>query len=244
VGIDRTTGLGVVRIDDDLPAATFDAVDPPVGDVAVATALDPGSPTTAPPASTVYAGTVVATGQAPTGSGSVPGFSATAVDAPLDRRDLGCALLDGSGHVAGILEATDGTGRDALAYFLPAQLVLGVTRQLVTSGTVEHGWLGLGSIDSAAPGGAAVTPSAGDGAAVAFVDPDSPAASVGLAAGDVIVDMNGEPVHSTAELRSMLYPEPPGSSMAVTFERAGVTRTVPVVLGEPEAADAGDDSSP
>lgn len=43
VGIDPTSGLAVLRIADDLPAATFDAGDPQVGGVAVAAALEPAS---------------------------------------------------------------------------------------------------------------------------------------------------------------------------------------------------------
>jgi S1-C subfamily serine protease len=91
VGIDPTSGLAVVRIDDDLPAATFDADDPQVGGVAVAAALQPASHAHPAPASLVYAGTVVSAGQAPADPAVANGFSATAVAAPLTRRDLGCA---------------------------------------------------------------------------------------------------------------------------------------------------------
>jgi S1-C subfamily serine protease len=160
VGIDPATGLAVVRIDDDLPAATFDADDPPVGGVAVAAALEPASHTHAGPAS-VYAGTVMSAGQAPTDPALANGFSATAVDAPLTRRDLGCALLDARGHVSGMLVTTEGTGRSTMGFFLPGQLVLDVTRQLVTSGKVENGWLGVASV-TAAPTRAEVRGNPGD----------------------------------------------------------------------------------
>ena len=38
-----------------------------------------------------------------------------------------------------------------MAFFLPGQLVLDVARQLVTSGTVEHGWLGVESAATLGP---------------------------------------------------------------------------------------------
>jgi putative serine protease PepD len=248
VGIDPTSGLAVVRIDDDLPAATFDADDPQVGGVAVAAALQPASHAHPAPASLVYAGTVVSAGQAPADPAVANGFSATAVAAPLTRRDLGCALLDDSGHVSGMLEMTEGAGRSTMAFFLPGQLVLDVARQLVTSGTVEHGWLGVESATAPPPErtskGTLVTASTGDGAPVTYVEDGSPAASAGLTAGDLIVGIDGDAIHSTAELRSMLYAEPPGSWVSITFERAGFTQTTSAVLDEPTAADTGDDSSP
>ena len=248
VGVDPTSGLAVVRIDDDLPAATFATGDPPVGRVAVAAALEPASHTHPTPASLVYAGTVVSAGQAPADPAVANGFSATAVAAPLTRDDLGCALLDDSGHVSGMLEMTEGAGRSTMAFFLPGQLVLDVARQLVTSGTVQHGWLGLDSTTASppkpTPRGTLVTSSTGNGAPVTYVENGSPAASAGLAAGDLIVGVDGDSVHSTAELRSMLYAEPPGSWVSITFERGGTTQTTSAVLGEPDAADTGDDSSP
>jgi S1-C subfamily serine protease len=248
VGIDPTSGLAVLRIDDDLPAATFDAGDPQVGGVAVAAALEPASHAHPTPASLVYAGRVVSAGQAPADTDAADGFSATAVAAPLTRRDLGCALLDDSGHVSGMLEMTEGAGRSTMAFFLPGQLVLDVARQLVTSGTVEHGWLGVDIATAPATKptskGTLVTSSTGDGALVTYVEDASPAASAGLAPGDMIVAIDGDAVHSTAELRSMLYAEPPGSWVSITFEDGGATQTTSAVLGEPTAADTGDDSSP
>ena len=43
VAVDQTSGLAVLRIDDDLPAATFDDDDLPVGAIAVAATLKPGT---------------------------------------------------------------------------------------------------------------------------------------------------------------------------------------------------------
>ncbi len=248
VGSDPTTGLAVVRIDDDLPVATFDSEDPSVGGVAVAAALEPASRAHPAPALSVYAGTVVSAGQAPADPPGASEFSATAVNAPLTSSDLGCALLDTSGRVSGMLEMTEGSGRSTMAFFLPGQLVLDVTRQLVTSGTIEHGWLGVTSAPAtpAAPTskGTLVTASTSDGAPVTDVENGSPAASAGLVPGDLIVGIDGASIHSTAELRSMLYAQPPGSWVSITFERGGTTRTTSAVLGDSDPADTGDGSSP
>jgi S1-C subfamily serine protease len=249
VGVDPTTGLGVVRIDDDLPAATFDSQDLPVGAVAVAAALTQGSTPDATPSSTVYAGTVLSTGQALGANATTTEFSSTAIEAPLSDDDLGCPLIDRSGQVSGMLEMTKGNGASTMAVFLPADLVLGVTRQIVSSGTVDPGWLGVETADAdpttVTPSGAVVTSaSATDGARLVAVDDDSPADYAGLDPGDIITGVDGHPVHSTAELRSRIYADPPGTDLALTFERGGTTMTTSVILAQPDGDEPGGGSSP
>ncbi len=249
VGMDPTTGLGVVRIDDDLPPATFDSDDVPVGAVAVAAALTPGSSPEASPSSSVYAGTVLSSGQALGANAVTADFSATAVQAPLSDDDLGCPLIERNGQVSGMLEMTKGKGASTMAVFLPADLVLGVTRQIVSSGAVEPGWLGVETTDAdpttLTPAGTEVTSStATDGARLVAVDDDSPASDAGLDPGDIITGVDGHQVHSTAELRSRIYADPAGTDLAVTFERGGETMTTSVILAEPDGDEPGGSSSP
>jgi putative serine protease PepD len=250
VGVDPTSGLGVVRIDDDLPAATFDSDDLSVGQVAVAAALTPGRKADAAPSSTVYAGTVLSTGQALGADAITTDFSATAIEAPLSDDDLGCPLIDDSGQVSGMLETTKGNGTSTMAVFLPAELVLGVARQIVSSGTVDHGWLGVQASDAEpttttnSSGAVVTSASATYGARLDSIDNDSPAADAGLAPGDVITGIDGQQVHSTAELRTRLYPDPPGTDLAITFDRAGTTLTATVTLADAGSDAPGDDSSP
>ena len=249
VAIDQTSGLAVLRIDDDLPAATFDDDDLPVGAVAVAATLQPRSRARSSPSSLVYAGTVVSTGQ-PLGTGAqTSAFSATMVRAPLAHDDLGCPLVAGDGHVIGMLELTEGKGKSAMAVFLPSELVLGVALQLVESGTVEHGWVGIEAGDAGATATTAdrtmaASTSTGGGARVDSVDVDSPASIAGLEPGDVITAIDGYPVQSAAELRSRLYPDPPGTDLAVTFERGGTTAEVSVVMADQNGDAPEDGSSP
>ena len=215
IGSDRTSGLAVVKIADDLPAATFDSTDPVAGSVTVAVALGPGRQVDAPPTAQVYAGTVVSSGQVMEGA-SPAGLTVTAVRAPLSGDDIGCPLLDSAGQVTGMLGAVVHTGTSVLSVFLPAELVLGVAEDLVSSGEVDHGWLGITAGDPAAAtvstpstsiGVGATVPSGGAGAGVQLrtVDGDSPAAAAGLVAGDVITAIDGEQVHSAAELATRLY---------------------------------------
>ena len=93
----------MLRIDDDLPAAMFDNGDLSVGSIAIASTLRPGSKSHPLPSSLVYAGAVVSSGQAVDLGAETSSFSTTTVRTPLAHDDLGCPLLDGNGHVAGML---------------------------------------------------------------------------------------------------------------------------------------------
>jgi S1-C subfamily serine protease len=248
VGTDPDTGLAVVHISDDLPAATFDEQDPSVGTMAVAMAVEEDSRTKEVPVPSVYAGMVVSTGQA-AGSAtststspskaSASAFAATMLEAPLTGDDIGCPLLAGNGQVWGVLEGTRQIGSTTVSVFLPAELVVGVAQQLVDSGRVEHGWLGLDTSDAqpasaVTVGSGALTSHPTGGALVDAVDDESPAAGQ-LMPGDIITGVDGEQVRSDAEFQTRLYADPPGTALTLTFQRAGRTLTSSVVLASPDA---------
>jgi S1-C subfamily serine protease len=239
VGTDPGTGLAVVHISDDLPAATFDQQDPSVGTMAVAMAVEPDTRTKEVPVPSVYAGMVMSTGEA---AGSTPTnstvaastFAAIMLEAPLTPGDVGCPLLDSRGQVWGVLEGTRQVGSRTVSVFLPAELVVGVAQQLVDSGRVEHGWLGLDTSDAqpttpVTTTSSALTSHATGGALLDSIDAGSPAAGQ-LTPGDVITGVDGEQVRSNAELQTRLYADPPGTTLDLTIRRAGRTMTTSVVL--------------
>jgi putative serine protease PepD len=223
VGTDQDSGLAVVRIADDLPAATPDLDDPSTGTSAVAVSLDPAHRVGAAPTASVYAGTVTSAGRV-----SVGGLAAITVTAPLPRDDIGCPLIDGGGQVSGLLEAVERSGSSVVSVFMPAQLVFGVADQLVSSGQVEHGWLGAVLTDAPARAVTATTGVVGevsadppDGALLDVVDPGSPVAASGMHTGDVITAVDGARVDSAADLVTQLYSDPPGTTVEFEYDRQG-----------------------
>jgi putative serine protease PepD len=248
VGVDQPSGLAVVRISDDLPAATFDNGDPSTGTAAIAMALEPGQPTHGGPTPVVYAGTVLSAGQAVGVDAVTSTFAATAIRAPLSGDDLGCPLVNGAGHVSGMLEKTVQYGASTISVFLPAGLVRGVALQLVASGAVIHGSLGVNTSDadpstttstsvSAAPAPAA-------GARLDSVDIDSPAALKGMQPGDIITAIDDYPVRSSAELTTRLYPDQPGTPVLVTLNRGGTPIIMKVTLAAADPDAQGSNASP
>jgi S1-C subfamily serine protease len=243
VGTDPTSGIAVLHIDDDLPVASFSDDDPLVGTTLMAISEWPRAGGTGAPDTHLYAGAVVSAGQR--GSGLLSEFATTRVATPLTLRDLGCPLVDQSGRVSGILFELSGPTTNRTSVFLPGELVRDVTGQLMTSGAVVHGWLGVALIPSAfvtAPPHAtldstttstttstlAVAPA---GAVVGEVWPGSPADDAGLRVGDVVIAVGGHAVRSDADLRTRLYADPPGAVLQLTLDRDGTTQATTAVLG-------------
>ena len=231
VGSDPASGIAVLRVASDLPVANFDSTDPVPGSTMMAVAMHPGTGSGTAPRSSVYAGAVRSSGTA-VGTGSAESaFSVTTANLPLGAHDSGCALLSGQGLVSGLLDSTMTDGDTTVGVFLPAELVLGVTRQLVAAGSVERGWLGIEASDIVGTTGATVTgDTLSDGATLDAVDAQGAAAQAGLQIGDVIVGIDGAAVHSTAELRTRLYADLPGTTVMVAVERSGTLGTTTAVL--------------
>jgi putative serine protease PepD len=117
----------------------------------------------------------------------------------------GGALLDAGGSVVGILT------RAAPGRALPIDVARDIADQLATTGHAQHGWMGVAAVDASdRPGG---------GALVVAVTPGGPAATAGLAAGDVIVDLGTERVTDTADLLSAVMRRRPGDPIGVTVWR-------------------------
>ena len=179
----------------------------------------------------MYAGAVRSSGTAVGSGDAESAFSVTTANLPLGAHDSGCALLSGQGLVSGLLDSTMTDGDTTIGVFLPAELVLGVTRQLVAAGSVERGWLGIEASDIVGATGATVTgDTLSDGATLDAVDAQGAAAQAGLQIGDVIVGIDGGAVHSTAELRTRLYADLPGTTVMVAVERSGTLGTTTAVL--------------
>ena len=69
-----------------------------------------------------------------------------------------------------------------------------------------------------------------EGVAVRYVYPDSPAAAAGIAAGDVLVSLAGEPVRDRIELGQKIGMSEPGSEVELEVRRADAVRKVKAAL--------------
>jgi serine protease Do len=164
-------------------------------------------------------------------------------DAAINPGNSGGALIDTRGQVIGINTAilTGGMGSEGnvgIGFAIPIDLARSVMNQIVEHGKVTRGHLGV-YIQTVTPDIAKQFGlPAPEGALVASVEPDSPAAKAGIQQGDIILKFNGEPVSNMQDLSLKVAQAGPAATVHLDVFRNGTTRQVNVVLAQATAANS------
>ena len=216
VGTDKDTDLAVIKINvgHDLPVAKLGNSDGvQVGDWVLAF----GSPFGLN--STVTAGIVSAKDRTSVGK-QFQRFIQT--DAAINPGNSGGPLVNMAGEVIGINTAiyTGGRGFEGVGFALPSNTAIGVYNQLITSGKVVRGSIGVTFQEENSDNPILMKElGAPYGIVIEAVAPGSPAEKVGLKAGDVITEVNGQPVHTGADLVNPIAQTPIGQSVKIHYVR-------------------------
>ena len=179
---------------------------------------------------TVTVGIISGTGRV-IGAGRYDDFLQT--DAAINPGNSGGPLINTRGEVIGIASAiaTRSGGFQGVGFAIPIDLAKPILTQLREAGKVTRGWLGV-TIQGLTPD---LARSFGldqtQGALVAAVTDDSPAARAGLKPGDVIVRYDGKPVDGSRALPPLVANTPVGKAVAVDFVREGVAQSAQVTVG-------------
>ncbi|MEA2716981.1 MAG: hypothetical protein QOI99_1298 [Actinomycetota bacterium] len=241
VGTDRATDVAVVKIDGAGPFPTAvlgRASDLQVGQQAVAI----GWPVGLMGGPSVTVGVVSALHRAVRRGDGGMLFDMVQTDARVPTGWPGGALLDSSGSVIGITTAVGTTTTDTVAasatgtatggfgFAVPIDLARSVADQLIANGRVTGVWLGVqgGDLDWVDASGLEVA----GGAVVGEVKSASPAERAGLAAGDVIVGLDGQAVTSMGHLVVALRQHGPGDAVRLDVMRDQQRMSMTVVLVE------------
>ena len=143
----------------------------------------------------------------------------------------GGPLADAQGRVIGI--NTSGLSRGG-ALAIPASTVNRVADQLVATGRIARGYLGIGMQPVTVPDALKSKlglPTSG-GLVVVSVQSGGPAEKAGALIGDILVALDGKPMADTDDVQAMLDPERVGKSIAATVIRGGEVATLTVTVGE------------
>jgi serine protease Do/serine protease DegQ len=140
------------------------------------------------------------------------------------------------GELIGINSAIIGPsgGNVGIGFAVPSNMARTVMNQIVRYGEVRRGRLGVEMVDLSPALAKKLGVSLLEGAAVANVQSGSPAEKAGLRERDIIVAMNGRPIHSAAELRARLGLTPIGEQVELRVQRGGEARTLHARIEAPQ----------
>jgi len=236
VGRDPEGDVAVLKIDaTGLPAARLgDSDQLQVGD----TVLAMGDPFGI--GLTVTHGIVSALGRNSLGIEAYEDFIQT--DAPINPGNSGGGLFDSEGRLVGINTAilSHSGGSNGVGFAIPINLVKSLAEQLIHSGKVARGFLGVAlqplTPDLASQFGVTT------GALVSDVSPDTPASRAGLKAGDIITRMDGKTVEDFSQLRLAVSEMIPGTEVTLDIVRDGKPLAIKAKLDQrPTKSLAGND---
>lgn len=154
-------------------------------------------------------------------------------DAAINPGNSGGALVDARGEVIGINTfLISPTGAfSGMGFAIPSEIAQPIANELIKDGHVDHGYIGI-SIENVTPSNAKFFGvQKAMGAVVADVTPDAPGSKAGLKSGDVITELNGNPIRDAGELQMQTSETQPGTTIHLTVMRDGKTQNIPLTLG-------------
>ena len=222
VGSDPATDVAVIKVPaenlSDIGVADSDGLR--VGDFVVAIGNPFGL------GQTVTSGIVSALSRSGLGIEGYEDFIQT--DASINPGNSGGALVNLKGELVGINTAifSRSGGNIGIGFAIPINMALQIMEQLLDTGTVERGFIGVQVQDLNPDLAEAFGIKNQKGAVVNSVMPDSPAQEAGLQPGDIIVSINSKQVKGAADVRNHIGLLPVGEEVTFEVLRAGARQTL------------------
>jgi putative serine protease PepD len=162
---------------------------------------------------------------------------AVQTDAALDPGNSGGPLLDGQGHVVGVVDQIATGNSDAqtstgVGFAISSSVAKAELGALARRAAPAHAYLGIQTAPAVEAGGRR-------GAFVVAVRKGSPAAKAGVRAGDIVDAIDGRPLRGVNDLIATLAADPPGQPITLGVRRGARRLTLRLVLGAPPTARSG-----
>ena len=247
IGTDAKTDIAIVKIEatglPTIPWADSDQLE--VGEFVLAV----GSPFGL--TQTVTMGIVSAVGRASMGIAEYEDFIQT--DAAINPGNSGGALVNVRGELVGINTAifSQSGGNMGIGFAVPSNLSRAIMDQLVRTGKVVRGWLGVAIQDLTPELATQFGITETKGVLVSDVMEDSPAKKAGFERADVIVEYDGKSMDSPTHLRNAVAQTPIGKKVSVKLIRDKKSKTIEVAiveqpksLGQPSAEESRESAVP
>jgi serine protease DegS len=229
VGSDADSDVALLKIDSDrtMPAIPFGkSGEQQVGDVVLAI----GNPFGV--GQTVTQGIISATGRSHLGINAFENFIQT--DAAINPGNSGGALINAHGELIGINTAifSQSGGSLGIGFAIPIDLAEGIMQQLITTGHVVRGWLGIQGQNVTERLAEAFGLHGTEGILVTGVLEEGPASQAGIRPGDVITQINDSRPRNSQELMTTIANHPPGSKLMVGGWRGSDSFSIEVTAGQ------------
>ena len=220
LGADAATDLAVVKIDvdEDLPVAKFgDSSTLQVGEPAIAI----GNPLGLEFRGSVTVGVISALNRSiELGDRK---FNLIQTDAAINPGNSGGALVNADGEVVGINSAKVAvSGVEGIGFAIPVNSAKPILDALAQHGRIARPYIGASLFDLDLHGGIFVMKIVTGG----------PVYNAGMRPGDIILTFDGAKVETVPELRTKLAEKKVGDTVAIVVLRAGIERTLQVILQE------------
>jgi serine protease DegQ len=215
VGTDPETDLAVLKVNlSGLPAITFGRPDKlSVGDMVLAI----GNPFGV--GQTVTMGIVSALGRSHLGISTFENFIQT--DAAINPGNSGGALVDASGNLVGINSAiySRSGGSLGIGFAIPSDLARQVMQQIVSTGTVTRGWIGVEVQDVSAELAESFRLPSATGTLIAGVLRGGPADRAGVKPGDILIAVESDTVVDSTNMLNLIAALEPGTDATLKIVR-------------------------
>lgn len=157
-------------------------------------------------------------------------------DASINPGNSGGALVNTDGQLIGIntaILAPDG-GNVGIGFAIPIDMARVVMSQLIQYGSVKRGLMGV-IVQDVTPDLANAFGIAGQkGAVITQVTPDSPAAAADLKAGDIVQELNGQPMRDASAVRNAVGLLRVGAKIQLKILRDGDSKSISLVTADPD----------
>ena len=153
-------------------------------------------------------------------------------DAALNKGNSGGALVNLRGELVGIntaITSNDG-GNIGIGFAIPINLVKHVTEQLIEHGEVQRGLLGvrIGNLEPLLAEAMGLDNT--QGVLITSVSPGRAAEKAGVKRDDIVLEVDGQPVHNAVDLRSLIGSTAPGVEVELLVLRDDEQKRIKVEL--------------
>jgi serine protease Do len=230
IGTDPRTDIAVLKIDaTNLPTMVLgDSSKMQVGNFVLAVGNPFGL------SQTVTAGIISAVGRGGLGIEDYEDFIQT--DASINPGNSGGALVNVNGELIGIntaiLTGDGGGGNEGVGFAIPINMAREVMNQILKNGHVIRGYLGAWIQPITPEIAKAFGLKESYGALLGDVEASGPAGKSGLQRGDIVLEMNGQPIKDTRDFRLKISMTAPGTVVHLKVFSKGVIKDYDVTLGE------------